>query len=95
MLYLNVTYKFENEENREQFYEELYANNIPDIFRAENGNIKYDYYFPEDCETELLLVEKWENAEVLKAHLEGETTKILGEIKNRLVKDTDVLKFEM
>ena len=95
MLYLNVLYQFENEEAQEDFYEELYANNIPEIFRSEKGNLQYDYYFPEDCATELLLIEKWADADSLTAHSESETMKCLTEIKNRLVKKVTVRKFEI
>ena len=47
MLYLNVTYKFENEENREQFYEELYANNIECIDNVVNKG-EFLVLYPED-----------------------------------------------
>ena len=56
--------------------------------RAEAGNIKYDYYTPVDGDDELLLVEKWRDADALKAHSAQPHFARLGEIKAEFVLDT-------
>lgn len=64
MIVLNVTYKCKPD-MREEFLEMIMAEGIDAASRAEAGNIKYDYYRSvNDCD-ELLLVEKWQDAEAL------------------------------
>jgi len=64
MIVLNVTYKCKPE-MREEFLERIMTEGIDDAVRAEDGNLKYDYYFPADDTQELLLVEKWRDADAL------------------------------
>ena len=54
---------------REAFVERVYAEGIVDAVRAENGCIRYDYYFSEKDPNELLLVEAWETKEHQQIHL--------------------------
>ena len=66
MIVMNVTYKCKPE-MREEFLEMIYSEVIDAACRAEDGNIKYDYYTPVDGSDDLLLVEKWRDADALKA----------------------------
>ena len=45
MIVLNVTYKCKPD-RREEFLEMIYAEGIDEACRAEDGNMKYDYYTP-------------------------------------------------
>ena len=67
MVVLNVTYKC-SPEKRDAFLEKLNAEGLADACRAEAGNIKYDYYLPLDGSEELILLEKWKDAEALSLH---------------------------
>ena len=93
MIVLNVTYKCKPD-MREEFLEMIYTEGIDVASRAEEGNIKYDYYTPVDNSDDLLLVEKWRDAEALAAHGKQEHFARLGELKKEFVLDTIIEKFE-
>lgn len=92
MIILNVTYKCKPW-RRDAFLEAIRAEGIDAACRAEAGNIKYDYYRPVDGSDELLLVEKWQDAEVLAAHGKQPHLARLGEIKAEFVDDTVIEKY--
>jgi quinol monooxygenase YgiN len=94
MICLMVTYVFESDEKREEFFEGLYANNIPDTFLNEKGNMMYDYFFPVENDNELLLVEKWENQADLDAHGKSGKMELLSKLKTELVKDVKIEKYQ-
>ena len=94
MFVLNVTYKCKPD-MREKFLEAIKGEGIDKACRAEDGNIKYDYYFPADGSDELLLVEKWRDAEALAVHGKQPHFARLGELKNEFVDDTAIEKFEV
>lgn len=51
-----------------RFAEEMTASGVVADIRAEEGNLKYDYFFPmEDPET-VLLIDSWENQEAIDVH---------------------------
>ena len=59
MIVLNVTYKCKPDK-RDDFLAQIIAEGIDVACRADEGCVKYDYYFPADGSDELLLLEKWE-----------------------------------
>ena len=58
------------------------------------GNIRYDYYLPAGGGDELLLVEKWCDAEALAAHGTQPHMKKLQALKAEYVIDTAIEQFE-
>lgn len=93
MIVLNVTYKCKPE-MRDEFLEAIYTEGIDDACRKEDGNIKYDYYTPTDGSDDLLLVEKWRDADALAAHGKQPHFARLGELKTEFVTETIIEKFE-
>ncbi len=94
MIVLNVTYQCKPE-LREAFLERILAEGIDVASRAEDGNLKYDYYFPfDDRADELLLIEKWRDAEALAAHAETPHYAVLKALKPQYVTETVVERFE-
>ena len=94
MIVLNVTYKCKPE-LRDEFLEMIMSEGIDVASRAEAGNLKYDYYKPiEAHDDELLLVEKWKDAESLSVHGSQPHFKRLSELKNEYVNETVIEKFE-
>ncbi|MBR5620149.1 MAG: antibiotic biosynthesis monooxygenase [Clostridia bacterium] len=93
MIVLNVTYKCKPE-MREEFLERIMTEGIDDAVRAEDGNLKYDYYFPADDTQELLLVEKWRDADALAAHPQQPHMQKLGALKAEFVDETIIERFE-
>ena len=92
MIVLNVTYKCKPQ-MRDEFLEMIMAEGIDVACRSEEGNVKYDYYIPTDDSDDLLLVEKWRDAEALAEHSKQPHFARLGEIKKDFVDDTIIEKF--
>lgn len=92
MIVLNVTYKCKPQ-MRDEFLEMIMSEGIDDACRGEDGNIKYDYYIPTDDSDDLLLVEKWRDAEALDKHSKQPHFARLGELKKDFVNDTIIEKF--
>lgn len=93
MIVLNVTYKCKPEK-REKFLEMIMAEGIDTACRAEAGNDKYDYYIPTDGSNDLLLVEKWKDADALAEHGRQPHYARLKELKTDYVNDTIIERFE-
>ena len=93
MIVLNVTYKCKPE-LRDEFLEMIMSEGIDVACRAEDGNIKYDYYIPTDGSDDLLLVEKWRDAEALAVHGRQPHFARIGELKSNYVDETIIEKFE-
>lgn len=54
--------------NARKFAEEMMASGVVDAVRAEEGNERYEYYFPaEDPET-VLLIDRWRDQAALDFH---------------------------
>ena len=90
---MNVTYKCKPE-MREEFLERIMTEGIDIACRAEDGNIKYDYFTSTDDSDELLLVEKWRDADALAAHGRQPHFARLREIKDEFVTETIIEKYE-
>ena len=93
MIVLNVTYQCKPE-LRDEFLEMIMTEGIDAASRAEEGNIRYDYYLPADGRDELLLVEKWRDAEALAAHGAQPHYAKLKALKAEYVTDTVIERFE-
>ena len=91
MIVLNVTYKC-RPGMREAFLEAIRAEGIDEASRAEAGNLKYDYYLPFGSGDELLLVEKWQDADALAAHGRQPHFLRLGALKAEYVNETVIEK---
>lgn len=87
---LIVTYKLKSSIAAE-FLRELSLLGIPELVRAENGCVRYDYYLPADGSADcVILVEEWQTAELQVLHMEQPHMKRLAEIKIRYVSPTTV-----
>jgi quinol monooxygenase YgiN len=80
---------------RDEFLEMIMTEGIDVASRTEAGNIKYDYYLPVNACDELLLVEKWRDAEALAEHGRQPHYSRLGELKSEYVVETIIEKFEV
>lgn len=94
MIVLNVTYRCKPG-MRDAFLQRIRAEGLDGASRAEAGNLKYDYYLPAEDGPELLLVEKWRNAEALADHGRQPHFARLGELKPQYVDDTVIERFEV
>lgn len=54
--------------NARKFAEEMLSSGVVDEIRAEEGNLKYEYFFPMNDNETLLLIDSWENQKALDKH---------------------------
>lgn len=54
--------------NAEKFAEEMISSGTVAKIKAEEGNLKYDYFFPVDDHSIVLLIDSWANQEALDIH---------------------------
>lgn len=80
---------------REAFIEKVKAEGIVDEIRAENGCLRYDYYFSEKDPNEILLIEAWESKEHQQIHIDQPHMARLREIKGDYIVSTELGEFEI
>ena len=67
MITVNIYYTGKNGAAR-TFAEEMIRSGVVSAIRAEEGNLRYEYFFPmEDPET-VLLIDRWRDQEAIDAH---------------------------
>ena len=64
---INIFYTGRNG-NAKKFAEEMIESGIVRDIRAEEGNLKYEYFFPIDDDETVLLIDSWKNQEALDKH---------------------------
>jgi len=66
-----------------KFVNEMISSGLVDKIRAEDGNMRYEYFFPLEDEETVLLIDKWENQEALDIHHKSEMMKKIAELRNK------------
>ncbi len=66
-LTVNIYYTGENG-NARKFAEEMKASGLVERIRAEEGNLRYEYFLPMDDSETVLLIDAWESEEALDFH---------------------------
>ena len=64
---INIHYTGEGDSAR-KFAREMLASGIVDGIRAEEGNLRYEYYLPLEDDRTVLLIDSWANQSALDAH---------------------------
>ena len=82
-------------EKREAFVEAVKREGILRAIRAEDGCLRYDYYFSEADENELLLIEAWETKKHQQIHMEQPHMARLRDLKDGYVESTVLGEFEL
>ena len=67
MITVNLYYTGENGSAR-RFAEEMESSGTADKIRAEEGNVRYEYFFPMKESETVLLIDAWENQEAIDKH---------------------------
>lgn len=81
-LVVNLYYTGQNGSAR-KFAEEMVSSGIVDAIRAEEGNEKYEYFFPmEDPET-VLLIDRWRDQAALDFHHKTPMMKQIAELRDK------------
>lgn len=64
---INIYYKGANGSAR-RFAEEMISSGTVAAIRAENGNLRYEYFFPMDDPETVLLIDSWRDQAALDVH---------------------------
>ena len=81
-LIINIYYTGKNGSAR-KFTEQMTSSGIVDRVRKEEGNERYEYFFPmEDNET-VMLIDKWKNQEALDIHHKSEMMKEIADLRSK------------
>ncbi len=81
-LIINIYYKGKNGSAR-KFAEEMVSSGIIDRVRAEEGNERYEYYFPMDDPETVMLIDRWTNQEALDLHHKSEMMKKIADLRKK------------
>ena len=54
--------------NARKFAEEMLSSGIVDEIRAQEGNLKYEYFLPMNDDETILLIDSWKNQQALDIH---------------------------
>lgn len=64
---VNIYYSGENGSAR-KFAQEMISSGVVRDIRAEDGNLKYDYFYPVDDEETVLLIDSWKDQNSIDIH---------------------------
>lgn len=92
-LTINIYYTGENE-NAKKFAEEMVSSGIVNRVRAEEGNEKYEYFFPMDDPETVLLIDRWNNQEALDIHHKSQMMKEIASLREKYHLHMKVERFD-
>ena len=76
-----------------KFAEEMISKGIVDKIRAEDGNERYEYFFPMDNPETVLLIDGWNSQEALDFHHKTEMMTEIAELRKKYHLTMKVEKF--
>ena len=79
---VNLYYKGENGAAR-RFAEEMESSGTADAIRAEDGNLRYEYFIPMDDPETILLIDSWRDQAAIDAHHASPMMKQLAELRDK------------
>ena len=91
-LIINIYYTGTNGSAR-KFAKEMVSSGIVDRVRAEEGNERYEYFFPMNDDDTVLLIDKWKNEEALDLHHKSKMMEEIAELRNKYELKMRVEKF--
>ena len=82
MITVNLYYKGTNG-NARAFVEEMESSGIAEAIRAEEGNLRYEYFQPIDDPATVLLIDSWTNQAAIDAHHASPMMRQLAELREK------------
>ena len=79
---INIYYSG-NDGNAKKFAEEMISSGIVKDIRAEEGNIRYEYFFPMDDKETVLLIDGWIDQSSLDNHHASPMMAKISELRNK------------
>lgn len=93
MLTILIRYKGTNGSAR-KFVNEMISNGIVEQIRKEQGNLRYEYFFPQSDDETVLLVDSWINQEALDKHHELPLMNKIKELRDKYDLHMEVEKYQ-
>ena len=81
-LTINIYYTGENGSAR-KFAEEMVSSGVVERVRNEEGNEKYEYFFPMDDKETVLLIDRWKSQEALDIHHKSPMMKEIADLREK------------
>ena len=91
-LIVNIYYTGKNSSAR-KFAEEMMSSGIVDRVRSEEGNERYEYFFPMKDKETVMLIDKWKNQEALDLHHKSDMMKQIANLREKYSLSMKVEKF--
>lgn len=66
-----------------KFAEEMVSSGTAAAIRAEDGNLRYAYFFPMDDPETVLLIDSWRDQEAIDRHHASEMMKTIAELREK------------
>lgn len=79
---VNIYYRGVNR-NARRFAEEMVSSGIVNEIRAENGNIRYEYFFPMEDKETVLLIDSWKDQRSIDIHHASPMMKKIMELREK------------
>lgn len=89
---VNVYYKG-TEENVKDFVSDMLETGIVSNIRAQEGNLKYEYFIPVDRKGEVLLIDMWKSQEALDIHHKSSMMNDIIELREKYDLTMEVEKY--
>ena len=93
MLTVLIRYKGSNG-SAIKFVNEMISSGIVEQIRKEQGNLRYEYFFPQNDDETVLLVDSWVNQEALDKHHELPLMNIIKELRDKYDLHMEVEKYQ-
>lgn len=82
MITVNLYYTGTNG-NARKFAEEMESSGTAAMIRGEEGNVRYEYFFPMNDSETVLLIDAWENQEAIDVHHASPMMKTITELREK------------
>jgi len=79
---VNIYYSGEGT-NARKFAEEMISSGTVAAIKAEEGNIRYDYFFPMGDNSTVLLIDSWTSQKAIDIHHESPMMKAIYELREK------------
>ncbi len=79
---VNLRYKGENGSAKE-FANEMISSGTVEAIRAENGNLRYEYYISMDDPETVLLIDSWVDQKAIDVHHASQMMKTIAELREK------------
>ena len=66
-----------------QFAEEMVSAGVVERVRAEEGNLRYEYFFPMDDSETVLLIDQWKDQAALDIHHKSPMMKEIAKLRDK------------